>query len=208
MKPSTKTFRLLFVSLILTLSSVILFANSSLANEIQEEQPDQETGQGLFLGVNAGFGGGIFKYKINSSSITHEAEHGGLGGLKFGYAFSPGFALSLEGFAFSAKNDDQDWRMKSMFMAGTIHPCGTGFFLRAGVGVGRGNFTHPISGDKTTVEEHVAFLFSMGYDWWLNDHLTLGLSLDSLGIDAGGASGYEDDGMGVGGLSVQFKWFL
>ncbi len=208
MKPNIRIVRFLLVPVVLALLAVTLPADSTLAHEIIQEQQDDGARQGLFLGVSAGSGGGVLLYKDGSSSITEEAKKGGFGSLRFGYAFSPKFALSLEGFGFTTTKNEEDWEIDAVFLATTFHPCGSGFFLRVGMGVGDGYITHPNSGDKITLDERMAFLFSIGYDWWLNDHMSLGLSLDSMGIDGGGASGFEDDGVGVGGLVVQFNWYL
>ena len=93
-------------------------------------------------------------------------------------------------------------------MAVTWHPCGHGLFLRVGVGAGGGDFIHPVTGLKTTIEERGAGMFSLGYDWWLSDSTTLGLAFDGFILDAGDAIGFEEDAVGASGLTLQFNWYL
>lgn len=42
----------------------------------------------------------------------------------------------------------------------------------------------------------------------LNEHFSLGLALDTFGVGGGDDTDFENDGVGIGGLSVQFNWYL
>lgn len=176
----------------------------------EDETPEQEL-TGFFLGVNAGFGGSCVQWSDSGRSITDEAEDGYMGSFRAGYAFSPKFALSFEahgmGWSDESKNDDEAG-IGAALLALTWHPTGKGFFVRGGVGSGGGDYLHPDTGAKITIEERAAALFSIGYDWQVGSKTTLGLSFDAFSIDAGGTTGFEDDYIGAGGMTLQFNWFL
>lgn len=199
-----KTGYSIIALLILTLASTVLFVQPGLA-----QSGDHDNHQGFVLGFNAGVGGSMFKYKEGTRSITEEALVGGFGGMRIGYAVNPNITLSVEGRGFGRENEgEEDWAMGAGFLACTWHPVGKGFFLRGGVGVGGGDFTHPDTSEKIHVEERGAFLFSVGYDWGISDRLTLGISADTMTLDAGGFTGYDDDYLGASGLSLQLNWYL
>ncbi len=202
------THHLLFI---LALIAGILTSNLGLAHET-EDDPNSDPHKGIFMGINAGGGESGFSYKEGSRHITEKGTEGGMGGLRLGYSFSSSFALSLEGFGFGhggCDNDEEkEWGFGAGVLAATWHPGGSGFFLRGGAGMGGGEFLHPDSGDRIELRERAAFLFSIGYDWNLNDSLTLGFSIDSLALDAGGTTGHDDDYLGASGLNVQFNWYL
>jgi len=200
--------KILFVMALLigTLTSGLV-----LAHEVDDNSSD-DPHRGIFMGVNAGGGQSAFGFSEGSRTIVDEGKEGGMGGLRFGYSFSSSFALSLEGFGFGhdkcGDNDDEETGFGAGFLAMTWHPGGHGFFLRTGLGVGGGEFIHPQTGERISLDERGAFLFSLGYDWRLNDSLTLGFSLDSMALDAGHTIGPGDDYLGASGLTVQFNWYL
>jgi opacity protein-like surface antigen len=205
-KSTTNTTRILFA---LALITCALSADLSRAQDGADDRTTDREHRGLFIGVNAGFGSSSFQYKESSRFIREESTHGALGGLRFGYAFSKNFALSLEGHGFgSARDEDEDWGLGAGLLTATWHPGGNGFFLRAGVGCGGGTYIHPDTGDKITIRKRAAGLFSLGYDWWLGDNTSLGLAIDGMMIDGGGATGYDDDRVGASGLTLQFNWYL
>lgn len=90
----------------------------------------------------------------------------------------------------------------------TWRPTNRGFFLRAGLGVGGGDFTDPQNGDRLALGSRAAALFGVGYEWLLGEHMGLGLAADGFGFDANGVTGFEDDNVGAGGLTAQFNWYL
>ena len=55
--------------------------------------------KGLLLGLNAGWGSAGYSSQVGKQTLTDDPFSGGAGGLRFGYAFSNSFALSLEGTA-------------------------------------------------------------------------------------------------------------
>ncbi len=187
----------------LMILSGLLAAGTALA--------DEDNHRGLFIGINAGFGDSSVGYKIGSRSIFTDSEDGAMGGLRFGYAFSPKIALSLEGAGIGQCDRDTDdegtgWGVG--VLAATWHPCGKGFFVRAGLGGGGGTFDHPVTGEKTTVEDRGAALFSLGYDWYIGDRTSLGISFDNIAIDAGGATWFDEDSLIGSGFTLQFNWYL
>lgn len=164
---------------------------------------------GFFLGLNAGLGGSVFEYKSGTRSISEEATSGAMGALRVGYAFNPRLALDLEVQGFGGTRDrDEDWALGAGLVALTWHPRGGGFFVRGGIGAGGGDFIHPDTNRKITVEDRFAWLFGVGYDWRLSKDFSLGLAAEGFGLDADEATGYEDDGIGAGGLTMQFTWHL
>jgi len=166
--------------------------------------------EGFFLGVNAGYGGSSYGYTEGSKSIWEEGADGAVGGLRAGYAVSSKFALSIEGYGFgdTSEGEDEELGIGAGLIAVTWHPVGKGFFLRAGFGGGGGNMLHPESGEKITIRDRAAGLFGLGYDWRIGSKTSLGLSVDSIIINAGGALGNEDDYVTGGGLTLQFTWHL
>ncbi len=196
--------------MILVLIAGVLSTNPTVAHET-DHPTKNDPHKGLFLGLNAGCGNSAFGYQEGTRHIIDEGPDGSLGGLRFGYSFSGSFALSLEGFGFGTddcQKNDEECGLGAGFLAFTWHPGSHGFFLRTGVGGGGGEFNHPESGDRVKLEERPAFLFSLGYDWRLNDSLTLGFSLDSMAIHADNTIGTGDDFIATSGASIQFNWYL
>ncbi len=196
---------------------MVLILGTILTTPALAHEPDAtttgNTHHGIILGINIGGGHSVFGSKEGSRSILDDGKKGGIGGLRVGYSFSNSFALTLEGFGIGIDKCDgdeqnEDTGFGGAFLAMTWHPGGHGFFLRTGLGGGGGDFHHPVSGDKISIDDRAAFLFSMGYDWRLGKSLTLGFSLDSMILDAGNTVGPGDDFLGASGLTVQFNWYL
>lgn len=164
--------------------------------------------KGLFLGFNAGWGGAAFGSATDDNSTTDKAYHGATGAVRFGYAFSNSFALSLEGYGFGAYEDDEDWGLGAGFLAVTWWPDGSGFFLRVGLGGGGGDIMRRDDGELLHFEDKDAVLFGLGYEFQLGRKFALGLAADGIGIDLDGASGLEEDLVGMGTFSIQFNWYL
>lgn len=168
--------------------------------------------RGLYLGVSAGFGGSQFQYKESTRSIFEDPTSGGMAGLRFGYAFNNKLALgvAMHGFGDDRSHDqgEGEWGLGAAFLNLTWHPGGHGFFVGGGFGVGGGTFVHPDTEVEVEIRERAAWLFSLGYDWRLGEHTSLGLVVDSMSMSAGGATGYEEDQVGGSGMSIQFTWHL
>jgi hypothetical protein len=195
---------------VLALVVGMLSSTLAFAHEADDNSADKSH-RGLFMGINAGGGSSAFTYHKDTTHTTEERGNVGIGGLRFGYSFSRTFALSIEGFGFGhgeCHDEGEEWGLGAGMLAATWHPGGHGFFLRVGGGVGGGEFFHPTSGERIELRERAAGLFSLGYDWDLNDSLTLGLSWDSMALDAGGSSCDDNDYIGASGLTVQFNWYL
>jgi len=188
------------------LSAPLLGAASAQAGGYRQH----DEAEGIVLGFNAGFGGSLLDYRQGSKSITEDARGGGMGALRVGYAFNDKLALSIEGYGFGTgdSEEEDEWGVGAGFVAMTWHPRGGGLFLRGGFGAGGGDFINPDDDTKVTIKDRAAFLFGIGYDWQLTDSFTLGVSLDGFALDAGGATGYDDDTVGAGGVTVQCNWRL
>lgn len=192
----------------LTLSTCVLTAAPGIAGEDVRFESKTSARQGLFLGLNAGGAGSQLMYKDGTRRISEEPLAGGLGQLRVGYNLSPKFAVGLETIGFDSKEDDADWELGAALAAVTWRPCANGFFLRAGLGVGGGDFTDPLTGQQHSVDGRAAGLFGVGYEWRLGEHAGLGLAADGVGFDANGATGFEEDHVGAGGATIQFNWYL
>ncbi len=164
--------------------------------------------KGLFLGLNAGLGGASFKSKFANITTTEESSKGAMGALRFGYAFSNSFALSLEGYGIGFQEGDQDWGLGAGLLTVTWWPDGSGFFLRLGFGGGGGDILRRSTGKLVHFEDAGAARVGLGYEWQLGRKFALGLTADGIGFDLEGASGLEDDFVGLGTFSIQFNWYL
>ncbi len=191
--------------------ATVLSAVPSQAHEYELAHQPREAHTGFFLGIGAGVGGSMFAYDDGSRTISEDAVLGGFGSLRAGYAFSTKFSLSLEGYGFGSgcdDHDDDEWGLGASILAFTWHPSGDGFYVRTGWGEAGGHFIHSVTEEKVSLKDRDAFLFSLGYDWKLNERLTLGVAVDGLAIDAGTTEDFDDDFVGTGGISVQLNWFL
>jgi hypothetical protein len=164
--------------------------------------------RGFMVGLNAGGAGSQFMYKDGTRSISEEPLAGGLGQLRVGYDLSRRFSVGLESIGFTSKEDDADWELGAVMATVTWRPMNRGFFVRAGLGVGGGDLTDPQDGDRLALGSRAAALFGVGYEWLLGEHVGLGLAADGFGLDAGGVTGFDDDHVGAGGVTVQFNWYL
>lgn len=196
-----------------SLLSTLALSTALLAGSAQAAEPNASTvrdasHRGFYLGLNAGGGGSLLAYKDGSRHISEEPLAGGFGQLRVGYDLSRHFAVGVESVGFDTKEDDNDWELGAVLATVTWRPCSKGFFLRAGVGVGGGDFTDPTTGDRQAISSRAAGLFGLGYEWRLGEHVGLGLAADGFGFDADGLTGYEDDGVGASGATVQFNWYL
>ena len=126
----------------------------------------------------------------------------------FGYAFSNSFALSLESFGYGSHESDEEWGLGASFITVTWWPDGSGFFLRLGAGGGGGDILSRDTGKLVHFEGKGAGLIGLGYEWQLGRKFALGVAADGFGFDLDGASGLEDDAVGVGTFSIQFNWYL
>lgn len=185
-----------------------LAAAPALAGEDATFTKPAREREGLFLGLNAGGAGSQLMYKDGTRRISEDPLAGGFGQMRVGLGLSPKFAVGLEAVGFDSKEDDANWQLGALVAAATWRPCSNGFFLRAGLGVGGGEFTDPNTGDQLEIDGRLAWLFGIGYEWRLGRHAGLGLAADGIGINADGLTGFEDDEAGAGGVTVQFNWYL
>lgn len=192
----------------LTLAACVLAAGAGSAGQENGTPSRAASHRGFFLGLNAGGGGSQLMYKDGTRHITEEPLAGGMGQLRIGYDLSRRFAVGVETIGFDSKEDEADWELGAVMAAVTWRPCNSGLFLRAGLGVGGGDFTNPATGRQVTVDGRAAWLFGIGYEWRLGEHVGLGLAADGVGIDANEVTGFEEDQAGAGGLTVQFNWYL
>ena len=192
----------------LALAAAVLAAGPGNAGEAEHKLTSAATHRGFVIGLNAGGGGSALMYKEGTRRISEEPLGGGLGQLRVAYDVSSKFAVGLETIGFDSKEKDADWELGAALAAVTFRPLSNGFFLRAGLGVGGGDFTDPNTGEQLSVDGRAAWLFGLGYEWRLGDHVGLGLAGDTVGFDANGETGFEDDHAGAGGVTVQFNWYL
>lgn len=192
----------------LAVSACVLTAGPGMAGEEAHFESKTSARRGLFLGLNAGGAGSQLMYKDGTRHISEEPLAGGLGQLRVGYNLSPKFAVGVETIGFDSKEDDTNWELGAALAAVTWRPCANGFFLRAGLGVGGGEFTDPMTSEQRSVDGRAAWLFGVGYEWRLGKHAGLGLAADGVGFDANGATGFEDDQAGAAGATIQFNWYL
>jgi len=193
-------------------------------------QAEARNRKGLFLGFNAGWGSAGFSSQHGDQTLTDDPFGGAAGGLRFGYAFSNSFALSLEGYGFGTGEDDDGWGLGAGFLTvtwfpdgggfflrvgggagvlgATWWPDGSGFFLRIGGGAGGGDILLRDTGELLHFEDKGAVLFGLGYEFQLTRKFALGIAFDAIGFDLEGASGLEEDVAGMGVFSIQFNWYL
>ena len=169
---------------------------------------DTRAHRGLFIGLNAGAGGSSLEYKDGTRSIFEDALGGGFGQMRVAVDVSRKFAVGLEGLGFDSKEDEADWELGAALLTVTWRPTGGGFFLRAGGGVGGGDFTDPDTGEQLDVSTRGAWLFGAGYEWRLGRHTGLGVAADGFGFEGRRITGHEDDHIGAGGVTAQFNWYL
>ena len=164
--------------------------------------------KGLFLGLNAGWGSAGYSPQIGKQTLTDDPFSGGAGGLRFGYAFSNSFALSLEAYGFGTDRNEESWGLGAGFLTVTWWPDGSGFFLRMGLGGGGGDILRRDNGELVHFEDKGAGLFGLGYEWKLGRKFALGLAVDAIGFDLESASGLDDEMAGLGIFTIQFNWYL
>ncbi len=195
---------------LIALVAILSAAAQAQSAEREDYGTASEDLTGLFVGVNAGFGENFSMWTEGDRSISQEGEMGGMGALRVGYALSPRFALSIEGYGWgnSDGDDEDEYGIGTGLIVATWHPVGHGFFVRGGLGAGWGEFLHPDTGLKTGLGTQWAGLFGLGYDWRIGASTTLGLAVDGFGLDGGDVLAGEDNGVGTGTFSIQFNWHL
>lgn len=190
-------------------AAILLTSVLAAAPGLAQDKDSGSERRGLVLGVNAGFGGSMFDYREGSKNITEDPTYGAMGAMRIGYSFSSSLMLSIEAHGFGGTDDEEDeWGLGAGLMTLTWHPRGNGFFVRTGFGGGGGDFIHPDTDEKITIEDRAAWLFGVGYDWFLNEKISLGVAGDTFGLDAGGATGFDEDCVGSLGMSIQLNWYL
>lgn len=189
------------------LLTLVLVTTAAVATTAMAEGNDRNR-KGLFVGLNAGWGGAGYSVQLDDQSLSDDPFNGAAGALRFGYAFSNSFALSLEGHGFGTDRNEEEWGMGAAFLTATWWPDGSGFFLRLGLGGGGGDVLRRSDGELVHFEDKSAVLFGAGYEFQLGRKFALGLALDGIGFDLEGASGLEEDFAGTGNVSIQFNWYL
>jgi len=180
---------------------LMVFATSALAGNARHRK-------GIFLGLNAGWGSASFHSKLAGTTISEDAFPGAAGGLRFGYAFSNSFGLSLEGVGFGSGEGDTNWGLGSTFLMVTWWPDGSGFFLRVGAGGGEGDVLRRGTGELVHFEDAGAGRFGLGYEWQLGRTFALGVAADGIGFDLQDASDLLENAVGLGTFTIQFNWYL
>lgn len=208
-----RTAKALLVS---TLMGTLLTAGGALAGDDRghgsapdgARYADTRAHRGLVIGLNAGAGASSLQYKDGSRSIFEDGLGGGFGQMRVAMDVSRKIRLGLEGLGFDSKEDEADWELGAALVTVTWRPTGGGFFLRAGGGVGGGDFTNPDTGEQLDVSTRGAWLFGAGYEWRLGRHTGLGVAADGFGFEGRGITGHDEDHIGAGGVTAQFNWYL
>ena len=165
--------------------------------------------QGAVLGFNVGLGWASVDWKQRGATYESGGEVGGAGALRAGYAFNSQFALTFEGRAWSRDYDEGDITLSTALIVFTWYPGGHGFFLRTGLGGGRGKVTVDVFDPALVWEESgPAFGLGLGHEWRLTRTFALGTALDfnALSIDDFGE--LTDVTAGFTSLTVQLNWYL
>jgi len=191
-----------------TRKALVAFVLLTTMMSVAAAQAEVRNRKGLFLGLNAGWGSAGYSAQLGKQSLSDDPFSGGAGGLRFGYAFSNSFGLSLEGYGFGTDRNEEEWGLGAGFLTVTWWPDGSGFFLRLGLGGGGGEILRRDTGKLVHFEDKGAGLFGLGYEFQLGRKFALGLAVDGIGFDLEGASGLEEDFAGLGVFSIQFNWYL
>ncbi|MBE0567252.1 MAG: hypothetical protein IH621_14930 [Krumholzibacteria bacterium] len=194
------------LALAILTTTILAGAGPALADEDGCRNPRDR--KGWLVGFNAGWGSSSYGATVGTRTFSDDPYGGSLGALRGGYAFSNAFAVTLEGYGFGSSAGQDDWGMGAGFATVTWWPAGGGFFVRGGLGAGGGEVLLRETGRKLEIEGKGAALFSLGYEWQLGRNFALGVAADAFGFHLDGASGLEDDYVGVGGMSIQFNWYL
>ncbi|MDY0110355.1 MAG: hypothetical protein RBT60_10500 [Candidatus Krumholzibacteria bacterium] len=193
---------------ILSLAAALAIALPVHAGDCETTSPARDR-KGWFVGINAGFGASHYSEDVGKRTVSDDPFGGALGGLRVGYAVSNAFAVSLEGHGFgSSAGRDEDWGLGAGFVTATWWPRGGGFFVRAGVGAGGGEILLRRTDELVEVEDKVAAMFGIGYEWQISRRFALGLAADGFGIDLDGVGGGENEAAGASGVSIQLNWYL
>ena len=164
---------------------------------------------GMVLGFNVGAGSAEAKFDGDGGSISSDRESGGGGNLRIGYAISPKVVLGLETAGWSKKvedgNVDSTWSLGVAAFGATWYPAAGGFFMRAGVGVGRAEVKWDAGSGLTASADDTGFGLTtgLGYEWRLTRRFALGPQVDLNYVDIG-------DGVSMNWFNVTlgFNWFL
>jgi len=166
--------------------------------------------RGLYLGLNAGFGGAGYTADLGKRTVTDDPYGGAAGGLRFGYAFNNKLALGLESLGFGTDDngpDDDGWGMGAGVLALTWWPGGGGFFVRGGLGAAGGDVLRR-DGVLQHIPDKPAALFGLGYEWQLSTHFALGLAADAVGVELGETLLLEDQSATMGTFTLQANWYF
>jgi opacity protein-like surface antigen len=164
---------------------------------------------GMVLGFNLGAGGAMAKFDADGGSIETDRESGAGGNLRIGYAVSPQVVLGLETSGWSRNEDEGDvestWSLGLAAFGATWYPAAGGFFLRAGIGVGRAEIEWDAGNGQTVAGDDTGFGLTtgLGYEWRLTRRFALGPQLDLNYVDIG-------DGISMNwfNATVGLNWFL
>jgi len=191
---------------LLILAAVVLGAASSASAAPRVDR------HGFFLGLDLGAGGGGLEYEKGGQTYESDDDQGCILGLRAGYAFNPYFSLSFDHREFHHEGDDFEYKLNTGTITATVYPMGGGFFMRFGVGAGCLETEVPGDSDDPLIEEFEeeggVLGFGLGYDWMVNEHFAIGLSLDARGLALEDFGEFEDLRAGEGSLGVTMNYYF
>lgn len=194
----------------LTASLVVLLATLAAAHvATAEPRHDRE---GFFVGLDIGAAGAGFEFEKDGRTYEYDDNSGGALGVRLGYAFNPYVILSLEGHSFGHSGSDFDFELCSRTLSATVYPAGGGFYLRAGLGVAKFETELHDGNDDEAIEEFDedggAIALGLGYDWMVNEHLAVGLGLETRGMAFDDFGDFEETVAGEGALGLTMNYYF
>jgi hypothetical protein len=173
--------------------------------------------KGWLIGGGFGAGGGVLVFE-RPDGTDHEpdAEMGGMGSLRFGYAVSNSVAFTVELHGYGREGNGREWGAGTAVAALTWWPDASGFFLRVGAGGGGARLVEPHAGGIVReMERHgPAGILAAGYEWRVGRKFALSLAVEGAGIaleETEVEDAYDDLkdlAFGFGGVTIQFNWYL
>jgi len=154
---------------------------------------------GFVIGFNLGAGSG----RVQPAGEAEEDGNGVGGAFRLGWAFDDRFLVGLESAAWWHSEIVSDVTLSSILASFTWYPARSGFFLRAGVGVGKAEITVAFGpGELTAADSGGSFGLGAGHEWRLGSKFALGAALDyhTFAVDGG-----DFDFLNV---TAQLNWYF
>ncbi|MEZ4387066.1 MAG: hypothetical protein R3D98_05730 [Candidatus Krumholzibacteriia bacterium] len=197
------------ITMALSLLVIILTVVAAGSARAGEPRLDRH---GFFAGLDLGAGGSHFEYTKNGQTYESDEDNGGAVGLRLGYAFNPYFSLSLDARGYGHQADDFDYSLGSSTLSATVYPMGGGFFFRVSAGHACLETDVPSDTRDPLIEEFdecgPALGLGLGYDWMVNRHFAIGLSLESRGAAIDDFGEFTDVKIGESSLGATMNYYF